>query len=452
MRQVNQDTIVALATPPGESAIGIVRLSGPRAISIGGWCFRGSRRLEELEDRRLTLGRFVVGDQDLDQILVSVMRGPGTYTGEDVVEFNCHGGPLVVRRAVEALVRSGARLADRGEFTKRAFLNGRLDLTQAEAVADMVRARADAGLQSAFFQLRGGLRKQFGAMADRLRDVLALLEAGLDFPEDVDLDHRAALVELDEVLGVVRDLVASYRYGKVIREGAVVTLAGRPNVGKSSLMNRLLGEARAIVTPVPGTTRDTIEESIDLAGIRMVLVDTAGMRESGDPVEQAGTARSQRAVDRSQLVLFVVDGSQPPELEDLSLIRGMEGRRALLVLNKLDLGMSRLWEAGAAGWPRVAVSALSGEGVDGLRSAMRDAVFGAEDAQCEVLTQERHVDALRRTEAALCEARDALALLLPAEITAMEIRSALDAIGSIVGETTSEQVLDRIFQVFCIGK
>ena len=452
MRQIDQDTIVALATPPGESAIGIVRLSGPRAISIGGCCFRGAQRLEELEDRRLTLGRFVVGDQDLDQILVSVMRGPRTYTGEDVVEFNCHGGPLVVRRALEALVRVGARLADRGEFTKRAFLNGRLDLTQAEAVADMIRARADAGLQSAFFQLRGGLRRRFSAMAERLRRVLALLEAGLDFPEDVDVDRRTALVELDGVLGAVRDLVSSYRYGKVIREGAVVTLAGTPNVGKSSLMNRLLGEDRAIVTPMPGTTRDTVEESVDLGGIRVVLVDTAGMRESEDPAEQAGTERSRRAVDRSQLVLLVVDGSQPPEQGGVSLVRGMEGRHMLLVLNKLDLGLSRLWEVEAADWPRVAVSALSGEGLDGLRSAMREAVFGAEDAQCEALTQERHVDALRRADAALCEARDALVSSLPEEIVAMEIRSALDEIGCVVGETTSEQVLDRIFQAFCIGK
>ena len=447
-----RDTIAAVATATGQSAIGIVRLSGPEAVAIGSRCFRGKERIEDFEDRRLTLGTFVAGGQDLDQVLVSVMRAPKTYTGEDVVEFNCHGGALVLRRALACLVDAGARLAGRGEFTKRAFLNGRLDLTQAEAVADIIRASAGEGLRSAFFQLRGGLAKRFEQTAEVLRGALARLEADLDFLEDAEGDRagldRCVGIALDEIRG----LAASYRQGKIIREGAVVTLAGKPNVGKSSLLNRLLEEERAIVTPVPGTTLDTIEESIDMDGIRVTLVDTAGIRETKDPVERAGTERSELAVDRADLVLLLVDGSSVPDGQDTDLLDRTFGRDAVLVLNKADLGVSESWDRYRGQWECVEISALYGNGMDDLRCGIRAFLVGAGPLDHESVTHQRQVDALRLAEIALVRCDASLEAGLPGEIAAMEIREALQALGGIVGETTTENVLDRIFETFCIGK
>ncbi len=452
MRPSDRDTIVAVATAPGEGAIGIVRVSGPRAIDIAGRCYRGRRKLHQIEDRRLTHGRFVIGDQDLDEVLVSVMRAPHTYTGEDLVEINCHGGPLLLRRAVEALIDAGARQAERGEFTRRAFLNGRIDLTQAEAVADLISARADLGLESAFFQLRGGVKTRFEAMAEALRQALTLLEAGLDFAEDVEIDPRSVLPFLDHASEEIDRLVASYRRGKMVREGALVTLAGRPNVGKSSLLNRLLAEDRAIVTPIPGTTRDTIEESVDLEGVRVRLVDTAGIRDAGDPVEREGARRSRHAIDQADLVLLVVDGSVPPQPQDLALMRGLRACPSLLAVNKQDLGHTPAWTDAGRGWRPLPISALTGEGIDALRDAVRSALLGTSLPHRDLLTHERHLVALKRSGKALARTRETLLSRVPGEVIAVELREALDALGEIVGETTSDDILDRIFQTFCIGK
>ncbi len=451
MRPSDRDTIVAIATGTGDAAIGIVRLTGPVAVGIASGFFCGSRELNRLEDRRLTYGRFVVGDRDLDEVLVSVMRASRSFTGEDTVEFNCHGGPLLLQRAMEALVTAGARPAEPGEFTRRAFLNGRIDLTQAEAIGDLIAARADRGLRSAYFQLRGGLKARFEVLAEALRDSLTLLEAGLDFYEDAGVDEDAIRPSLSRAAEEIERLIASYRHGKVIREGALVALAGPPNAGKSSLLNRLLEEDRAIVSPVSGTTRDTIEESITLDGIRVTLIDTAGISEPRDPIERESARRSREAMTRSMLVLFVVDASVSATAGLDDMVEGVDRENVLLVMNKKDLGLHSDWR-GDQGFPGLSISALTGDGLDRLRKRIHGRVMSISDPEPGVVTRGRHVEALRRAGDALGRATAALDEGLPGEVVAVDLREATDALAEIVGETTSEEILDRIFSTFCIGK
>lgn len=449
MRPSDRDTIVAIATGHGEAAIGIVRLSGPEAVGIASGFFCGSPELDRVGDRRLTYGKFVVGDRDLDEVLVSVMRGSRSFTGEDTVEFNCHGGPLLLRRAMEALVSAGARPAEPGEFTRRAFLNGRIDLTQAEAIADMITARADRSLQSAYFQLRGGLRSRFEDLAEALRDSLTLLEAGLDFYEDAEVEQDAIGPSLKRAAEEIERLNASYRHGKVIRDGALVALAGPPNAGKSSLLNRLLEEDRAIVSPVSGTTRDTIEESITLEGIRVSLVDTAGIAQPRDAIEREGARRSREAIARAALVLLIVDASVPAAAGLEDMVSDGNPANVVLVKNKNDLGLHADWR-GDRPSQEVTVSALTGEGLDRLRKLVAGRVMTASDP--DAVTHARHAEALRRAGDALGRATGALDQGLPREVIAVDLREAADALAEIVGEITSDEILDRIFSTFCIGK
>ena len=451
MRPSDRDTIVAIATGSGEAAIGIVRLTGPEAVEIASVFFCGSRDLNHIEDRCLTYGRLVVGDRDLDEVLVSVMRASRSFTGEDTVEFNCHGGPLLLQRAMEALVSAGARPAEPGEFTRRAFLSGRIDLTQAEAIADMITARADRGLRSAYFRLRGGLRSRFENLAEAVRDSLTLLEAGLDFYEDAGVEQEAVRPSVARAGGEIERLIASYRHGKVIREGALVALAGPPNAGKSSLLNRLLEEDRAIVSPVSGTTRDTIEESITLDGICVTLVDTAGIAEPRDAIEREGARRSRVAIARAALVLLIVDASVPVGAGLKDIVAGLDPENVLLVMNKRDLGLHAEWR-GDHGFAGLNVSALSGDGLDCLRKLIRERVIEASDPDPGAVTHARHVQVLRRAGEALGRATAALDDGLPREVVAVDLREAADALAEIVGETTSEEILDRIFSTFCIGK
>ncbi len=451
MKPSDRDTIVAIATGPGEAAIGIVRLTGPEAVGIASGFFCGSRELNHIEDRRLTYGRFVVGDQDLDEVLVSVMRASRSFTGEDTVEFNCHGGPLLLQRAMEALVSGGARPAEPGEFTRRAFLNGRIDLTQAEAIADMITARADRGLRSAYFQLRGGLRSRFEDLAEALRDSLTLLEAGLDFYEDAGVEQDAIRPSLARAAEEIERLIASYRHGKVIREGALVALAGPPNAGKSSLLNRLLEEDRAIVSPVSGTTRDTIEATITLDGIRVTLIDTAGIAKPRDAIEREGARRSRKAIARAMLVLLIVDASVPAAAGLEGMVAGLDPESVLLVMNKRDLGLHADWRDDHA-FRGLTISALTGEGLGCLRKLIRERVMEVSDPESGVVTHARHVAALRRAGEALDRGTVALGDGLPREVVAVELREAADALAEIVGDTTSEEILDRIFSRFCIGK
>jgi len=450
MNASDNDTIVAIATAPGEGALGIIRLSGSCALSISGRCFHGRERLDQSPNHTLAYGHFHNHGQDLDEILASVMRAPHSYTGEDTVEFNCHGGPFLLRRLLGVLIDAGARPALPGEFTKRAFLNGKIDLSQAEAVADMISATSDFGLQSAYFQLRGGLRKRFEHMSESLRHAAMLLEAGLDFSEDVEINLDTVLPSLKVALSLIDNLISSYQRGKIIREGALVTLAGRPNVGKSSLLNRLLEEERAIVTNIPGTTRDTIEERVDLQGITATLVDTAGLRASQDPVERAGTQRSHQSIERSLVVLYIVDGSQRPFAEDLRHLEQFP--HALLIVNKSDLGLHPDWASPHLPSAQLSISALTGDGIPNLRSRLRDSLIGQGDPPQEIITRERHLISLQRARDGLSQSLLSLDCGSPGELVAMDLRIALDALSDIVGQTTADDVLDSIFKTFCIGK
>ncbi len=462
-----EDTIAAIATPLGEGGIGIVRVSGPEALTIATRLFRPSRRgprQGRLESYRLRHGRVVtVGGETIDEALLAVMRRPRSYTREDVVEFQCHGGPMVVRRVLEEVLAAGAKLAQPGEFTKRAFLNGRLDLAEAEAVMAVIRARTEASLRAALENLGGRLSARVRALQERLTRAIAQVEAGVDFPDDeVDESPFGPLRgECEAIRGSLAELIASAHTGKILRQGLKVVLAGRPNVGKSSLLNALLREGRAIVTPVPGTTRDAIEETLDLRGVPVRLVDTAGLRATADPVESLGVERSREWLRAADIVLAVVDGSEGLHEEDRQLLRELRDG-AIVLANKVDLlPGGRLPPELAAelvhhsgGRPLVAVSAATGEGLGSLEDELLRFVYagGAEAPEEALVGSVRAEEALRRALGALDQAFATLSQGLPDDLAVVDLREAWGALGEVTGETVTEDILDRLFAEFCVGK
>jgi len=393
----------------------------------------------------------------VDEVLVSVMRAPATYTREDVVEINCHGGPAVVSRVLDLALEAGARLAEPGEFTRRAFLNGRIDLTQAEAVMDVISSSTAFALRSAMEQLEGGLGARVGSLRTTVSELLALVEAAIDFPEEdlggVPVDELRS--RSDEAMAGIDTLLSGYESGRVLRDGLRVAIVGRPNVGKSSLLNRLCGTERAIVTEVPGTTRDTLEELVDIGGIPIKLLDTAGIRHSEDVVEKEGVRRTERAIAAADLVLLVLDSSRKQGPEDVELVGRVKVKRHITVWNKSDLPaeaeVSKL--DGMPGGGCVSVSAKTGEGLDSLVSRIREeAMGGPPEHQPEAHINLRHKNALTRAKAAVDRFSDGLEEGLSPELLAVELRDALDAVGEIVGATTPDDVLNIIFSRFCIGK
>ncbi|GMV38472.1 MAG: tRNA modification GTPase MnmE [Myxococcales bacterium] len=443
------DTIAAIATGPQSAAVAIVRLSGPDSVAV---CMRLVPGLGRgWEPRRLTLRRVVDNaGTPLDRALVVVMPGPTTFTGEDVVELHIHGGTVQARRVLDAALAAGARMAAPGEFSRRAFLNGRMDLAQAEAIADIAGARSYAALDAAQAQLGGVLSREVEAVRDRIATLLARVEVNIDFSaEDVPtFPLRELATSMDEERAALERLAGTFERGRALREGLHVALIGRPNVGKSSLFNALLQESRAIVTPIPGTTRDLIEETASIRGYPVVLVDTAGLRDTEDPIEREGIARTRARLLRADVVVRVFDGSRPPGPED-ELTRDAGSDRALSVLNKRDLGLDPAWAP-----TLLRVSATTGEGIEALADALLEAAGLDEPLATEaaVVTRARHRAALDRAVEALAQAAEAARLSLPHEIVAGELQLALLALGDIVGATTAEDILDRIFATFCIGK
>lgn len=444
------DTIVAIATPSGEGAVGIVRLSGPEAARLSDQHLRLKTPLSATDNYRIRHGHLVLENQETDEILAFVARSPRSYTGEDMVEIQCHGNPVLLKRLVTALELAGARPAEPGEFTQRAFMNGKIDLTQAEAVADLVSAKTDYGLESAYFQLRGGLKKRFQELATELRQTKTLLEASLDFSEDVTIDTASVQKQLRQAVDILDQQIQSYDGGKMIREGARVTLCGIPNVGKSSLLNALLGEDRAIVTDVAGTTRDTIDEAIEIAGIQVVLSDTAGLRETSDTVEKEGTRRSRVALAQADLVILIVDGSRPIETEEQSLLNELVD--PIVAINKSDLYRHPSWDGVAACPNSLWLSARTGDGLTGLRQTLSDRLCGGVKIGTESITNRRHAGALRLAREALSRAAVCLEEAGAGEIISFEIDEGLTALVGIIGETTAQDILDEIFSQFCIGK
>ncbi len=443
------DTIAAIATPPGQGALSVIRVSGPDAESVLRAVFRSRGTVPPWASaRRAVLGEILSEDGSvLDEGLVVFFRGPASYTGEDTFEFTGHGGALVTRRVLERAMRAGAKGAQPGEFTQRAFINGRLDLTRAEAVMDLIGAQSDRALRMATGLLSGSLGRKIAEACDGLVGVLAHVEAYIDFPEeDIDPETGAALrARMSDVLGLVRALENSAYRGRILREGVRVVLCGSPNAGKSSLLNHLLGKDRAIVSSVAGTTRDTIEESVQMRGYAVRLIDTAGIRESDDLVEAEGVVRSQREVDLADNILAVIDGSVGSHAAYLP-----EDQRVLRVFNKADLREHADW----SGVDGVRVSCLTGQGLDALEVAVERRIGegGLLSDTDEPAVNARQADALRRAAVALEAALSGMGAGAGTELVAEDLREALGALGEIVGRVDADDILGRIFASFCIGK
>lgn len=453
-----EDTIAAIATGAGEGGVGIVRVSGPHAVQTAGRVFR-SHRGPSLAHRRshtVTYGWVVDRTQAvIDEALALVMLAPRSFTGEDVVELQCHGGQVAVKRVLGAVLEAGARLAEPGEFTRRAFMNGRIDLSQAESVVDVIRAKTDRAMAAAVGQLRGGLKERIGALRERLLEVAAHLEADIDFPE-LDLSvqtHDEVEQSCSWCANEVRLLLGGAKQGRLLREGFRVVLAGRPNVGKSSLLNRLVRENRAIVTAVPGTTRDVIEEWISIKGMPVILTDTAGIRETTDVVEQMGVDRSRAMLEKADLVLLVVDASEGVTAEDEALAALLpEQTERVLVLNKSDLVGGRT--APISGHDDIAfqmVSAETGAGLAELEQVIADRA-GYSDREESMVANARQEEALRKALRHLEAAVETRKAGFGSDLLSIDVRAAWAVLGEITGESVGEDLLDQIFSRFCIGK
>ena len=450
------DTIAAVATGGQVAAIGILRLSGADAIRIADTLFapHAGGAMREAEDRKLVYGRLTDGEGALlDLCLCTVSRAPKSYTGEDTAEFQCHGSPTVLLAALEAAFRLGARQALPGEFTRRAFLNGRLDLTEAEAVADLIDAESVEAAKNAAAQLSGALAQRCGGIFSALTDISAHYHAVLDYPDEDIEDFTLARYRktLDEAAESLRSLLGSYARGRFLNAGISAAIVGRPNAGKSSLLNALLGYERAIVTAIPGTTRDTIEEKLRLGSLLLRLTDTAGIRDTADRIERLGVERSRQAMERAELVLVVLDASVPPEAEDLALIREAEKRpRAVLVLSKSDLESRAL--PPETSLPCVVVSAVTGQGLDELERVIRDMFPLPQVPAGQILTNARQAEAIARALESLEAAREAMAYGHTPDIVLTETETAMAALGELSGRSIREDVTNRIFERFCVGK
>jgi tRNA modification GTPase len=462
------DTIAAIATPSGIGGIAVIRISGPGAIALVDKGMRIGRRLADADSHSAHVGRFVDdAGVSIDEVVATVFRTPRSYTGEDVVEVSCHGGNFIAHRILDSLVRCGARVAAPGEFTKRAFLNGKLDLAQAEAVADLISSHSEMARRVSLDQLSGGISKRIGALRDSLVSALALLELELDFVEEgIEFaDKRQIEQRITEAATEIGRMIATYSAGRMLREGVRVVLAGSPNVGKSSLLNALLDEDRAIVTEVPGTTRDVIEEGITIGGLQFILSDTAGVRATVDIVEQQGVERTEKKIQHSDILLLVVDASRQISGHELSMLNRVlrevknSSTQCIIILNKSDLGIRgesvEKIEQISAEFPKLRISAKTRSGISELEQAMVSQAKGGKMDVSEsgvLITNLRHKGALSRAKESLELARKALASGQSGEFVAVDLREGLESLGEIIGVTSTDDILNAIFSKFCIGK
>jgi tRNA modification GTPase len=445
-----QETIAAIATPPGEGALAVIRISGPGALSLADTVFRAAKSPSAMEERRIAFGRIIDAKGEvIDEVLLTFFRNPRSYTGEDLVEISGHGGSLVASRVLAAVLEAGARMARPGEFTERAFINGKLDLTQAEAVMDLISAGTPRAARAAAAQLEGRLGQEIQALRGELLECVAHLEAFIDFPEEgIDPESGVALRRrMQRIAERLAILLATADEGRLLREGITLALCGAPNAGKSSLLNRLLGAERAIVNEAPGTTRDTIEEKASLGGYPFRVIDTAGLRETSDPVEREGVERARRAAEQADIRIHLVDASA--QSGPVTSLFGEE----MVVLNKIDLvaDRHRLSSVSAT----ACISCQTGEGIDSLITSILANVTGRSEGESlpdGAAINARHQECLKRAAAALQAAIALLGAGEPAELVAVELRSALGAVGEIVGDAGTEEILGKIFSSFCIGK
>ena len=458
----NEDTICAISTPIGEGGIGIVRISGKDAILIADKIFfpKRNKKLSTLPSHTIHYGEIRDDSKEkIDETLISIMKAPNTYTKEDVVEINCHGGAVPLKRVMELVLKNGARLAEPGEFTKRAFLNGRIDLSQAEAVIDIINSKTDDSLRLAVNQLSGILSKKVNAIREELISIIASIEASIDFvDENIEFISRVEMGKrIKRAVDEIETLITTADEGRIYKEGIATAIIGRPNIGKSSLLNALLKEERAIVTSVPGTTRDVIEEWVNIQGMPLRILDTAGIRHTEDIVEIEGVKRSREAIKRADLILLLIDGSIKLKEEDKSLIEEVGDKRLIVLLNKSDL-LSVVKEDDIKKFlpdkEVVSISALTGDGIDSLRSVIHSLLFKGRITAGErpIITNLRHKTALEKTKKALETLEGSLKNEMSEEFLAVDLRGALNALGEITGETATEEILNRIFEEFCVGK
>ncbi|OPX40577.1 MAG: tRNA uridine-5-carboxymethylaminomethyl(34) synthesis GTPase MnmE [Desulfobacteraceae bacterium 4484_190.3] len=462
MKLLQKDTIAAIATPCGVGGIGIIRISGSDSEEIGRLLFKSKKSISSFKSHYLYSGNIVSPTTGaiLDEVLLSVMRKPHSYTGEDVLEINCHGGPVVLEAVLSEVIEAGARLAEPGEFTRRAFMNNRLDLSQAEAVIDLIMAKTDRGLNLALSHLKGDLSKKINDLRSSIIDLLSIVEISIDFTEE-DI-HTSPVSELSDsiqhIITSIDEILSTYGEGKILREGLSVVITGKPNVGKSSLLNRLLNENRAIVTSVPGTTRDFIEEVINIKGIPVKFIDTAGIRDVENVIEQEGIRLVWEKVSSSDIVVILLDGSKNLTEEDMEVIEKNKNGEIILAVNKNDLpptlrnnALSKILPGVKPLW----ISAKYGDGIPALKEEIyaRTLQNGQKDIQSNViLTNLRHKIALEKAGELLAKAKRNIIREISPELAAFDMREALKSLGEIVGETTNEDVLDKIFANFCIGK
>ena len=457
-----EDTIAAIATPPGVGGIGIIRISGPKARYIACLLFRSTKKADGFKSHQLYHGDIVSPETGtiIDEVLISIMEKPHTYTGEDVLEINCHGGSVILQSVLAEVIKAGTRLAEPGEFTRRAFLNNLIDLSQAEAVADMIMAKTDRGLELAVSHLKGNLTEKIETIRASIIDILALLETSIDFSdEDIEPGQPS---EIADVTGTIVDelyeLASTYREGKIYRDGISIVIAGRPNVGKSSLLNRLLGEKRAIVTAIPGTTRDFIEEIISIRGVPVKLTDTAGIRKPENIIEKEGIRFVWEKLSQADAVIIVLDGSEALTKEDSEIIKRSQSKKFLLIINKADLPHAlaerELTSLAPDVKPPIWISAKYGEGIPALTDAIHALILNqTEDSHpTQIVSNIRHKIAIEKTADLLSKARESMINGLSPEFSAFDVREALESLGEIAGKTVTEEVLDRIFSTFCIGK
>lgn len=459
---MDYDTIAAISTPPGEGAISIIRLSGSGAIKIADRLYKGKKSLAAVKSHTIHYGKIIDPEtgQDIEEVMVSVMEGPKTFTREDVVEINCHGGLMSVNRVLQLVLDQGARLAEPGEFTKRAFLNGRIDLSQAEAVMDLIRAKTDRAMAVAMGQMEGRLSRLVRELRQQLLEVLAAVEVNIDYPEYDDAEvmtNHLLLEKAGKVKARIKQLLSTAKQGKILREGLSTAIIGRPNVGKSSLLNSLIHENKAIVTDIPGTTRDVIEEYVNVRGVPLKLVDTAGIRDTEDIVEKIGVERSKKVLKAADLVLLILNYNAELTAEDRELFHLIEGMNAIIIVNKSDLE-HRLSieevEKLAAGRQLITTSLVKDNGIDELEMAISSLFFkrGIETADEAYVSNARHIALLKKAETSITDAMQAAASGLPVDMAQIDIRRTWEFLGEIVGDTVSDSLINQLFSQFCLGK
>ena len=455
------DTIAAIATAPGEGGIGIIRISGEKSLQVANSIFKSisGKKIEEYNTRTLIYGHIVDNDKVIDEVLVAFMKGPNSYTTEDVIEINCHGGFISVKKILELILSKDVRLADQGEFTKRAFLNGRIDLAQAEAIIDVINAKTDMAHTVAQSQLEGSLSKKIKDLRFNVTEILAQITVSLDFPDE-DVEHITYNTLKEKTIALQKEINKLYdtsESGKILRDGLKTVIVGKPNVGKSSLLNAILGENRAIVTDIPGTTRDVIEEFVNIKGIPLKIVDTAGIRETEDVVERIGVEKSREFFSAADLSIVVLDSSRSLDPEDMEILESVQPNKTIVLLNKTDLDrvidLDKIKEY-IAEENVIEISALQHEGIEKIHDKIEEMVFAGtvRNSSDLVVTNSRHKDALYKAKQSIEDALNAIESYMPLDFVEVDFKNIWDYLGYINGDTVTEDLLDTIFSNFCIGK